>query len=503
MGRIRDLLLADLRSLIADLGRDGGAIGPSIYDTAQVLRLAPPEDGAWQAVDWLLSQQQPDGGWGDPIAPLARDVPTLAVVLLLKDLNQRREIRDVVDRAVTFLRRQTIHWSRPLLDSLPAGVELLLPHLLEEAIAHNIPLNRASYSQIISLGDRRRHLIGKLRPKIGTPPFYSWEAWGREPDPGLIDAIGSIGHSPSATACWIRMAREAGAPKNELAAAQSYLDQASKATGLNIPGLMPTVWPITRFEQSFGLYALLVCDLLGHPALQKEIGAQIDDLAVALRPDGISMSDYFASDGDDTAAAVAVLHAAGRPVDTAMIEPYANDDHFHAWREELQPSISLTARAIHVLGMVEASTDLYQAYLLRHQVTDGRWPADKWHTSWLYPTCHAVLALSRYGHQRALEQAAGSLLAYQQADGGWGADGWSNTIDTAFAIITLRQLLSSLAKSAEIEESIQRGFSYMCAEYRPFSYKHRGAWLGKELYRPDRIDRAFELGAMLSTYSNT
>lgn len=497
---MRDLLLTDLRSLIADLGHNGGAIGPSIYDTAQVLRMAPPEAGIWPAIDWLLSQQQPDGGWGDPMTPLARDVPTLAVILLLKDHNLRRAVRDAVDQAVIFLRRQTIHWSRPLLNDLPTGIELLLPHLLQEAIKNNIQLNTASYNQLIALGQRRRKLIEKLRPPIGTPPFHSWEAWGNAPDPGLLDTIGSVGHSPSATAAWISMARAAGLPESVWATAQNYLEQASIATGFNIPGLAPAVWPITRFEQSFGLYALLVSGLLKYPALQPEIEAQIDELATALRADGISMSDFFASDGDDTAAAVAVLHAADRPVDGSILNLYANEDHFCAWRGELQPSTSLTARAIHALDMIEASTGAYRSYLLAHQMTDGRWPADKWHGSWLYPTCHAVIALSRHSHQRALEQAVEGLLAYQQPDGGWGADGCSNTADTAFAIISLRQLLSSPMWNTTLAESMQRGFSYMCAEYRPFSHKHRGAWLGKELYRPDRIDRAFELGAMLSVH---
>lgn len=45
MDRITDILLTDLRHLIADLGKGGGMISPSIYDTAQVLRMAPPGRG--------------------------------------------------------------------------------------------------------------------------------------------------------------------------------------------------------------------------------------------------------------------------------------------------------------------------------------------------------------------------------------------------------------------------------------------------------------------------
>ena len=42
------------------------------------MRLAPPPEGVWSALNWLLGQQQPDGGWGNPAVPHTRDVPTPA-----------------------------------------------------------------------------------------------------------------------------------------------------------------------------------------------------------------------------------------------------------------------------------------------------------------------------------------------------------------------------------------------------------------------------------------
>ncbi|MBD2248543.1 hypothetical protein [Nostoc sp. FACHB-888] len=59
-------LFTELRSLIADLGKNGGLISPSVYDTAQVLRFYPPATGVEPALEWLLTQQQADGGWGNP-----------------------------------------------------------------------------------------------------------------------------------------------------------------------------------------------------------------------------------------------------------------------------------------------------------------------------------------------------------------------------------------------------------------------------------------------------
>ena len=65
MDRAADILLTDLRRTVADLGKDGGLISPSIYDTAQALRLAPPPEGPWPGLAWLLEQQRA-GGDVDP-----------------------------------------------------------------------------------------------------------------------------------------------------------------------------------------------------------------------------------------------------------------------------------------------------------------------------------------------------------------------------------------------------------------------------------------------------
>src|SRR5687768_13124043 len=69
MEQLRNSLLTELRSLIAELGKDGGRMSASVYETAQVLRFCPPRD-RMAVVEWLLARQAADGGWGDPLAPL-------------------------------------------------------------------------------------------------------------------------------------------------------------------------------------------------------------------------------------------------------------------------------------------------------------------------------------------------------------------------------------------------------------------------------------------------
>src|SRR6188768_2248669 len=109
MPTILEQSLAELRQLIRDLGTEGGLVSPSIYDSAQVLRLYPPTDYQ-PALEWLLQQQQADGGWGDPSVPHTRDVPTIGAMLALKERDSRPAARAAIAAGCTFLRNHGNHW---------------------------------------------------------------------------------------------------------------------------------------------------------------------------------------------------------------------------------------------------------------------------------------------------------------------------------------------------------------------------------------------------------
>jgi hypothetical protein len=490
-----DSLLTELRSLIQDLGQDGGLIGPSIYDTAQVLRLAPPASGVQQTLDWLVSQQQPDGGWGDPAIPFARDVPTLAALLALHLYARSAGDRKVIHAGLAFLQQQALCWSAGLPDALPVGAELLLPRLLDDAENAGLAIPRAPYAGIIALGKRRLAMIADLPIHPGTTPVHNWEAWGAAPDCAPIDSYGSVGHSPAATAAWLRATSDCAELADARAAAHRYLDHAALATGVDIPGVVPTAWPITRFEQSNALYALLVGELLDHPSLQDVIQPQIRALAAALRPAGLGFSDAFTPDGDDTAEAMAVLQSAGYPIDLATLRRFAHGDHFCAYPGELQPALSVTAHAAHVLRLCGQESGRAQEHMIASQLPDGRWCSDKWNGSWLYTTSQVLVALEGSRCAEAMWQAAQALLAYQHPDGGWGAHG-STAEETAYGQLALRTLLRAGAGDAALRQSLERAEAWMVAHYRAFERSMYPCWQAKEIYRPHRLARMIELVAI-------
>ena len=496
MNRMLDLLITDLRHLVSDLGKDGGLTSPSIYDTAQVLRLAPASENTCATLDWLLAQQKADGGWGNPAIPLTRDVPTLATVLALSRYENRASNTDsALQAGLAFLARQAPQWRAPLSDDIPSAVELLLPRLLEDAAAAGLNLDQAPYSDLIAFGRRRRQMIARLRPLAGTAAVHSWEAWGSCPDPAVIDGSGGVGHSPAATAAWLHAAGDRPDLADLRVAAERYLVGAATSTGMGVPGVMPNAWPIARTEQATALYGILLAGLIDHPTLNDSIQPILTDLARAITPIGLGTSDYFVTDGDDTAMALACL-AGRRKVSIEPMLHFAIDSHFSTYVGELQPSLSVTAHAIHALALLGKPATKASSYLRERQQADGSWSGDKWNGSWLYTTCHTLAALLSTDHCD-LESVLTSIRADQRADGGWGLIA-SSSEETAYAVMGLLLLARAGELPADGRTALKRAAAFLEQRYRPFKEETTAVWLAKEPYRPRRVSRAFEISALLA-----
>jgi hypothetical protein len=471
VSRILDILLTDLRYLVADLGKDGGLIGPSIYDTAQVLRLAPPAEGVWPALNWLVRQQRADGGWGDPAVPRSRDTATLAAVLALHTYGTRARELEAVQTGLTFLRRNAVHWKSPLPDDLPVAVELILPHLLDVATARELGVGPQRYAALMPLNQKRHRQIAYIRPGAGTTPAHSWESWGTAPDLAILDGSGGVGHSPGATAAWLRTADDRADLADACAAASHYLEQAAAATRMNIPGVVPTVWPIVNFERSWG---------------------------GDLRADGIGMSPHFVSDGDISAVTITLLAATGQPVDAAVLDHFVEGGTFRTYQHELQRSHSTLAHAAHAISLLRGDSASLHQQLVELRGPDGRYMDDKWNASWLYLTGHMITSLISMGATNTALASLPTVLDYQSTDGSWG-DTAAVVEETAYGAQMLLALDAAGVLPQQGQAALHKAARWLFDHYRPLAVRaSETCWIGKELYRPDRVAPAFEISATLA-----
>lgn len=497
MSRERELLLTDLRHLIDDLGSDGGQISPSIYNTAQHLRLAPPAEGVWPGVEWLMGQQQADGGWGSTAMPMARDIPTLAAVLALHGASERRTVREAVREGMHFLRCQAGLWSDPLPVDIPIAAELILPVLLDEAAVAGLATpNPRFYGALRALGERRRRLITHMEPRAGTTASHSWEAWGSRPDPALLDASGGVGHSPAATAAWLKASdgRDDLAPYRD--AASTYLRQSAHATGLGIPGVVPGVWPYPRNEQAVGLFSLMLAGLIHEPALAESLKKQVNDLWRGMRPEGQGISDEFSTDGDITAMCLAVAHESGLAPSPDVLRRYIAGDHCLTYPQELQRSLSATAHAAHALALLGDNPNPLLDGLCAQRSVERIWDNDKWHASWTYITGHTISALLAAGRSDEALAALPTIFDRQHHDGSWGVTE-ARDEETANIVMALLAVAENEPPSVPLRDAITGGATWLMQHYRPLSENSGACWIGKELYRPHRISRALHLGALL------
>jgi hypothetical protein len=458
-----------------------------------VLRFAPP-DQVGPAFAWLLAQQAEDGGWGEPEAlPLARTVPTLAAVLAAHQRPTCPAALRAVTAGCSWLERTGRLLLEPLPDDVPVGMELLLRPLLLDLQQTGLRLDIAPYAPLLELGERRRRRLSALpHARLATTTaLHSYEALDLEAGSALFHPRNGVGCSPAATAVWLSRCSSV----SEREAALAFLARAAAATGLGLPGVVPTAFPITRFVQAYSLHTLAQVGLLRHPALSDVISPHLDELA-SLVAEGVGCSDGFPPDGDDTAAALGALVADERPVDLRPLLRFAVSDHFASYLGELQPSVITTARATHVLVAAGEQAAPYRAWIALRQQPDGRWESDKWNGHWLYATWQAVLALRddcRYGE--ALQRAEQAILAAQNPDGGWGVRA-STPEATAYGIL----VLAALPRHNEVNvAAIRRARSLLIEAYQPAQLPRERHWLAKDRYAPFRLSHITVLAALLST----
>ncbi|MFI6585565.1 hypothetical protein [Embleya sp. NPDC050493] len=216
------------------------------------------------------------------------------------------------------------------------------------------------------------------------------------------------------------------------------------------------------------------------------------------------MSDHFTADGDITATATAVLALAGRPTDTTALDRFRHEDHYYTYPNELQPSLTTTAHALHAHALhaptthrPPAPTEPALGFLRNRQDTHGRWTGDKWHTSWIYTTAQVVTALPT---DPATPHAIRALLDAQHPDGGWGAHRHAGAGETGYAVLALHRVDNPPDATAK---ALARAGRWLTSWQESGDACDCLLWTGKEPYCPRRVDRIVALAALLTTTRHT
>ncbi|UQU67708.1 hypothetical protein COUCH_16150 [Couchioplanes caeruleus] len=485
-------LLADVagevgRRLLAIRHAPTSDLGPSWYDTAQVLRFRLreprllPDDLAYAGLVSLLEAQQPDGGWGPPeMSRGYRTVPTLAAATMLCALGTAQPPEPMRTRAATATRAALTYLAADPHALAPAAlpdliaVEFTVPALLESLVRALAPDDAALPGVRVALSLHRDGLRALHRhraaaasgARLPAAAHYSLEVLDGLPAAFAARPLadGSLACSPAATAA---AAAWSGRPSP---AAAGYLT----AEGRRLGGAWPTVAPVTVFEAA---HLAGVADRAGL-TLPAAVSAGLGPwLAAQLGEAGCGAGPALAPDSDDTAIVLVALQALGRPADVRLLAPYEHPTHFATFPGERSVSSSTNAHVLEALcgardagsrdAFIRRGIAVAGTYLLDVQHPDGHWD-DKWHASPYYATASAVAALRRLPDPRsraAVARAADWVRGTRRSDGAWGR--WRGTREeTAYA-----WQISGAAAGARLPETPGGA----------------ALWHAKELYEPRRI----------------
>ncbi|MCG7508429.1 hypothetical protein [Mesorhizobium retamae] len=491
-GRLADELVSQLRHLLDGL-TDNGRITPSVYDTAQAV-IHRPADGDRKSVwNWLLDTQQADGGWSDPDYPKFRLASTLAATLALARARNHRHTT-AIEAGCAFLNKQDAYWRSATLGDIPVGLEIIWPRLQADAYRAGLRFALDQPEALRAIGQARLAKLGRApAPPAGHPALHCWEAWGDAPVAASLGAEGSLAISPSATAAWLRAARDRKIDPALIARAERYLGNAEQGCEAAKPGLLPYVWPLDVFECAYVLYSLGLGGLQTHPALTMPISRAAAFLETRLTTRGASFAAGFDPDGDTTAVTIAAQSMMGRAADSHCLAHFVGADAFVTCPGERNPSISTTVHAMHALRLQRKPHRAARTYVMQHRDADGLWRGDKWHASPFYLTCHAVAALDKDDVKQYGPRTLEAVLTHQHASGAWAGAGTPNFEETAYAVLTINRLCPPRAMPPAARESMLRALHWMSQTYRSQSRSTPALWIGKELFCPVRVVRAVEL----------
>jgi len=483
------------------LHRLPGWLGPDAYSTgwvALVPRPGNPTEPAWpQALDYLRSQQLPDGGWGEPSIYYAheRTLSTLGAIMALHEWDPSNEDKERIDAGLAALRRYAGDLAQEPHE--PIGFELLVPRLRDWlAPEFGSALPHEAWAPIDKLGAEKLAIIQKMNPdpSVVQAWWFSMELLPETQlvslDDTLLDDNGSIATSTAATAAYLRARRRAGFDSPRAA---EYLEQLVDRG----QGGVPVGWPFEVYERIWALDSFMRAKL--DPA-SPEIAKIAETLPASwdLNEPGFSYSDAFPiNDGDDTLVGFAILNWAGFDVRSEPVLEFWDTDHFRTYLDERGASVSVNIHALAALRSQPGFPHEDLALTVTEWLKERRRPdtlfADKWHLSPCYLVAHAIPAFAGWEDAIARE-CIDFLLDHQRADGGWGWFEHSTLEETSHSVLGLSFALEQ--GLLENDAPLRRAARFFAANAGQKPTER--LWIGKTLYCPEGIVEATLVAAKAS-----
>ncbi|PSR97188.1 hypothetical protein BD289DRAFT_111676 [Coniella lustricola] len=541
MDTLYDTSFRGIKEIIKDLGQKldaglpFGSFSTSIYDTAWLARVRSRNgERGWlfpECFQYLLQNQQPDGGWPVRASEFDSIINPMAALVAMRehqlaeqgkqDQSLSADLEERIHRAETHLRSNLQNWD--ISANVHVGFEVLVPAMLAELESKGLHFEFQARDALMEMNQRK---LKKFQPELlytryKTTLVHSLEAFVGKIDFDRVshhlDQHGSMMASPAATAAYLMH------HSTWDGAAETYLRNAvSHSCGAGSGGV-PGAYPSSNFEITWILSTILKArpskDLLALPEIDK-----IRSYVLSQYESGGGVIGWDAGlleDSDDTAKAVLSLNLLGVGASPArLIEGFGSPEHFRTYKTESNSSFSANCNILDAL-LHTSDPRLYTdeivkiARFLCSEFNTGE-VRDKWNLSESYSRMLVSQALVKLLQSwdsdqlgevptdliseeipKVLLQILAQTLQIQSSDGSWKFNKASKET-TAYAILTLKALASlpwHATLAPQVQQAIQRGSAYLDLNHSSWGVEEH-IWVAKATYALPPITRAYILAAL-------
>ena len=338
-----------------------GSFTCSIYDTAWVAMVIKNVDGQrrWlfpSSFEYLINQQQHDGGWRTSSSGADGILNTLAALLACcrhincpLQLTQPEDLRHRKDRAIYFLETQFAKCD--LTSVITATVQPFFSRLLQmldqegihftflgkDSLTHERGRKMLDQSLVALYGNARTSATHNLESRVGELDFDRV---------GQHKICGSMMASPAATAAYLM---NSTSWDDE---AEAYLHHIVSIGDSKSTGGVPSKFPTTVFEVTH-----VISTLLENGFSPQDLGAQALDNAAGFLHDCLQLESgvtgfapYVEPDADNTAQAISTLCLLGRSFSPeGLINRYETRENFKTYTQDRNPSLRTNCHVLQSL----------------------------------------------------------------------------------------------------------------------------------------------------------